>query len=66
MIDGFIDFSKQVILGDKVLYVDSFRLKFPKWVRPEHIDPLLLDFVLILYKKKRSWLSKPQPLDENV
>src|SRR5690606_13655099 len=37
----FIDFSKQVILGNKVFYVDCFGLKFPGWVRPEHIKTFL-------------------------
>src|SRR5690606_12386735 len=40
-VDGFIDFSKQVILGNKVFYVDCFGLKFPGWVRPEHIKTFL-------------------------
>src|SRR5690606_7022280 len=40
-VDGFIDFSKQVILGNKVFYVDCFGLKFPRWVRPEHIKTFL-------------------------
>ncbi|MFS8513089.1 MAG: hypothetical protein LOD87_05145, partial [Planifilum fulgidum] len=40
-VDGFIDFSKQVILGNKVFYVDCFGLKFPGWVRPEHIKTSL-------------------------
>src|SRR5690606_17746786 len=40
-VDGFIDFSKQVILGYKVFYVDCFGLKFPGWVRPEHIKTFL-------------------------
>src|SRR5690606_35668720 len=31
----------QVILRDKVLYVDRFGLKFPGWVRPEHIKTFL-------------------------
>src|SRR5690606_20218633 len=38
---GFIDFSKQVILGNKVFYVDCFGLKFSGWVRPEHIKTFL-------------------------
>src|SRR5690606_21431527 len=40
-VDGFIDFSKQVMLGNKVFYVDCFGLKFPGWVRPEHIKTFL-------------------------
>src|SRR5690606_5624436 len=40
-VNGFIDFSKQVILGNKVFYVDCFGLKFPGWVRPEHIKTFL-------------------------
>src|SRR5690606_27928708 len=40
-VDGFIDFSKQVILGNKVFYVDCFGLKFSGWVRPEHIKTFL-------------------------
>src|SRR5690606_32238762 len=39
--DGFIDFSKQVILGNKVFYVDCFGLKLPGWVRPEHLKTFL-------------------------
>src|SRR5690606_22988099 len=40
-VDGFIDFSKQVILGNNVLYVDYFGLEFPGWFRADHIKPIL-------------------------
>src|SRR5690606_23812313 len=40
-VNGFIDFSTQVTLGNKVFYVGCFGLKFPGWLRPEHIKTFL-------------------------
>src|SRR5690606_33922605 len=40
-VDGFIDFSKQVILGNKVFYVDCFLFTFSGWFRHEHIKTFL-------------------------
>src|SRR5690606_3048987 len=40
-VDGFIDFSKQVIMGNKVFYDVCLGLNFPGWVRHEHIKSFL-------------------------
>ncbi|MBO2533735.1 MAG: hypothetical protein CW342_12820, partial [Thermoactinomycetaceae bacterium] len=51
-VDGFIDFSKQVILGNKVFYVDCFGLKFPGWVRPEQYKNLPSELFYSEFNKK--------------